>query len=183
MAAVEAAMVIATEQGAVADRRSETLDDPALDGDDGLQVDTRTLAAALDAAEHGRQAFADAIDDIALGIGGHCFVQCNPAPGLAGEVQSENSMHDLDPNDRAKATAKPIRVQCGSMGRMASELVLLFEILHRQGPVEKIPLQHIAAHLRQALGDLQGLDTFRHDPHGEIVRQVDHRLDDGVILF
>jgi hypothetical protein len=42
--AVEAAMIVATEQGAIAQRRCEALHDAPFEGDDRLQVDARALA-------------------------------------------------------------------------------------------------------------------------------------------
>jgi len=94
LAAVEAAVIVAAEQGAVAQRRAEILDDPALDRHDGLQLDPRAQSGqALDAAVIGRQGLADSVDHVALGVGGDRFVYGDPATRLARHVQPQDGMH------------------------------------------------------------------------------------------
>ncbi len=87
-------MIVAAKQGAVAQGWAETLHDPALDGDDGLQVDARAYAVeTLDAAKYRGKGIPDAIDDIAFGVRGNCLVQSDPTARLARKVQSQDSLH------------------------------------------------------------------------------------------
>jgi hypothetical protein len=80
-------MIVSTEQGAIAQWGTEILQDPAMQCDDGLQVDARAYAVnALNTAKNRRQSIANAVNDIALGVGRNRFVQRNPASGLAGQI-------------------------------------------------------------------------------------------------
>ncbi len=67
--AVQAAVIIPAKQGAVAKWWAEALNDPALNGDDGLQVDAGLKAGeSLDTAENRGKGIPDAPDDIAFGV-------------------------------------------------------------------------------------------------------------------
>ena len=98
LSAVQAAMVIPAEQGAVAKWWAEALQDFPLGGDDGLQVDAGTQTVdALDTTKNWRQGISDAVNDISFGIGCNRLVQRDPTTGLAGEVQSQDSLNRFPP--------------------------------------------------------------------------------------
>ncbi len=89
--AVEASVIVAAEQGTVAQGGAEATDDATGHGNDGLQVNPRAQAGtALDATKNRRQRIADAVNDVASGIGRNRFLQAYPAARLAGEIESEN---------------------------------------------------------------------------------------------
>ena len=100
VATIKAAMIITTKQRAVAQGRAKPLYDPALDSDDGLQVEAGTYAVeALHATEYGRQGIPDAVNDIALGVRSNCLVQGNPTARLASEIQSQDNLHGHPPTN------------------------------------------------------------------------------------
>lgn len=94
LAAVKAAVVIPAEECAVTQWWTETLDDSSLDRDDWLRDDLGAKATyALNATQNRRQGIPDAVDDISLGVGGYRLMHCNPAAGLASEIESQDSLH------------------------------------------------------------------------------------------
>jgi hypothetical protein len=63
-------MIIAAKQRAVAQRGRKALNDAALQGNDGLDIDARTLATtALDAPVYRPERITYPVDDIASGVG------------------------------------------------------------------------------------------------------------------
>jgi hypothetical protein len=96
LAAIQTAVIIAAKQGAVAQGRAKALNHSALNGDDGLQFNAGAQAGeSLGTPENRGQGLADAIQDIALGIGRDCLVYGDPAAWLARNIQSQDCMHDL----------------------------------------------------------------------------------------
>lgn len=178
-------MIVAAKQGAIAQWWSETLHNFACDGNDGLQVYARAYAVeTLGTTKYRGKGVPDAIDDIALGIRGNCLVQGDPTARLAGQVQSQDSLHG-----EANATAKMRQLQSRILSQRASgntvlptlmlfprrddkqgsfrtstklDPVLSFELLHRQGSIKNIALQNIAAQFRQAIGDIEVFHPFGH---------------------
>ena len=93
-------MVIATKQGAVAQGRAKALHDAALQRDDGLQVDARALSReALHAAECRGESIANAVHDIATGVGRDRLVSCQPPLRLPRKIQLQNRLHAPAPGD------------------------------------------------------------------------------------
>ena len=96
LSAVEAAVVVATKECAVAQRRCEVSNDASLYSDDGLQVNSGSKAReSLGAAENRRERIPDAVDDIAFGVGRNCLVGGYPAAWLARYVQTQDRLHEL----------------------------------------------------------------------------------------
>lgn len=76
IAAVEAAMVVAAKQGAVAQWRCEVIEHAAIERNDGLKGDLRSDASkALHAAKHWGEGLPDAVDNIAASVSRDRFLE------------------------------------------------------------------------------------------------------------
>ena len=91
-------MIVTPKKSTVAQGCAEALNDPALDGYNGLQIDAGALPVnALNSAKNRGQDVPDAVNDISFGIRCNGLVQCYPTARLAGEVESQDSLHGLTP--------------------------------------------------------------------------------------
>ncbi len=107
--AVEAAVIVASKQGAIAQRGCKIWRYLALYGNDGLEINSGALSAAALCTPHNRcQGVAYTVEDVTLGIGGYCLRHRHPAPGLPRYIESQDSLHSAPSiNLQTKLLQKP----------------------------------------------------------------------------